>query len=151
MRRRVAAAIALLGIAGAPAVAIAAEPSGTSTLRVSVRPRTGSLRTHFAISFRTAEATGTVGMVRRGYSVTAAERARTGCVWNASGQPAPANAGANVRVVLSPGNSRDWCAGKFSGEVWETESIVCPPHEVCPDFVVAPRKVGAFTFRVTRG
>jgi hypothetical protein len=150
-RWRVAASIAVLGIAAAPALSSAAQAGGASTLHVTVKPRTGSPDTHFAISFRAPETTGTVDTVRRAYRVTVGEQSRTGCTWSAAGQPPPAKAGANVRVVLSPGKSRSWCAGTFSGTVWETESIVCQPTQVCPDLVVAPRKIGTFSFRVTRG
>lgn len=145
------ASIVVLGMAAAPALSGAAQASGASTLHVSVKPRTGSSRTHFAVSFRAAETTGTVGTVRRAYRVTAGDQAGQGCLSSAAAQAAPAKAGANIRVVLSPGKSGSWCAGTFSGDVWETESIVCQPGQVCPDLVVAPRKVGTFTFRVTRG
>ncbi len=144
------ASIVVLGVAGAPAISLAAQAGGSSTLHVSVKPRIGSSRTHFAVSFRAAETTGTVGTVRRAYRITAGDQAGQGCLSSAARQAAPAKVGASVRVVLSPGGS-SWCAGTFSGAVWETESIVCQPGQVCPDLVVAPRKVGTFTFRVTHG
>lgn len=150
-RWRVAASIVVLGIAGAPAISSAAEAGGASTLHVTVKPRTGLPTTHFAIGFRAPEASGTVGSIHRTYRVTAGDQAKTGCQSSVTVNAAPSKAGANVRVALSPGKSDSWCAGTFSGAVWDVETVVCEPGQVCPDIEIAPQKIGTFTFRVTRG
>ena len=43
--------IALVGIAAIPAVSDAIQPFGQPTLKVTVKPRSGSPATHFVISF----------------------------------------------------------------------------------------------------
>jgi hypothetical protein len=151
MRCRALASIAVLALAGVPAVSIAAEPSGTGTLHVSVKPGTGSQHTRFVVDFRAPEATGTIGSVHRTYRVTASQRKQSGCQTSAAVVPPASKAAANVRVVLSPSNSHGWCTGTFSGTVWEIETFVCPPGEACPALVPAPRNLGTFSFRVTRG
>ena len=151
MRRRVAASIAVLTVAGVPAVAVASQATGTAALHVSVKPGTGSLHTRFAVSFRAPETTGTIGGVHRSYRVTATEPKRSGCQSSAAAVPPASKAGANVRVVLSPSNAHGWCAGTLSGTVWEIDAFVCPPGEACPALLPAPRRLGTFSFRVTRG
>ena len=145
--------LAVLGMAAAPGVSYAAEALGASTLHVAVKPGTGSAKTHFVIDFRAGEKTGTFGTSVRYYRVTASLRAGSGCQSSVTTRAPASNAGANERVVLSPGGSRSWCAGTFSGQVWEVTTMTCGPpvDAVCPDFVIAPRLVGTFRFRVTRG
>jgi hypothetical protein len=149
MRWRVAALIAVCGIAGIPAASDAAQPSGTALLHVSVKPPAGSSRTHFAISFRAGVAS--AGSTNRTYRVTASDRGRGGCQSIATAQvPAPRD-GTGVRVVLSPSRSAGWCAGVFSGQVWSELTIICVHGEACLAILPRPELVGRFTFRVTRG
>jgi hypothetical protein len=143
--------IAVCGIAGLPALSDAAQPSGTPAVHVSVRPAAGPATTHFAVSFRAAETTGRVGSTLRYYRVSASVRGRSGCQSSVTAQAPAAKEGSNVRVVLSPNGSGAWCAGTFQGALWEGLTVVCGPVQACPDFEVAPRMVGKFTFRVTRG
>jgi len=143
--------IAVFGIAAVPAASDGAQSSGTSMLRVSVSPHAGSSRTHFAISFRAADTTGKVGSTFRYYRITASIQGRSGCQSSVTTQAPAAKVGSQVRVVLSPGGSRAWCAGTFQGTLWAGFSVICGPVQACPDIVVAPRMVGRFTFRVTRG
>lgn len=153
MRWRIAASIAILGMAGVPAVsdAVQVQPGGASTVHVSVNPRTGSLHSRFVVSFRAPQASGTVGSVHRTYRVAASQPGKSGCQASATASPPPAKAGANVRVVLAPGSSRSWCTGTFSGSVWDVVTYRCPPGEACPALIPAPRLMGKFSFRVTRG
>jgi hypothetical protein len=118
---------------------------------VAVNPSSGSSRTHFVISFRAAETTGTVGPMHRTYRVTASDQPRGGCQSNATGQVPSSKAGAEVRVVLSPSRSSGWCPGTFRGELWNVITITCPPREACPAILPRPQLVGRFSFRVTRG
>ncbi len=155
MRRRYAAWIALVALAGIPAVAEipagadAAQPSGTPMLHVSVTPRTGSAHTRFAVSFRAAATTGTTSAGRRVYSITARGQNSGGCQWTATVQAPPSKAGTNVRVVLSPNRSSGWCAGTFHGTVWNVITLNC--RDACPASVLPSSMIGKFTFSVTRG
>jgi hypothetical protein len=153
MRWRIAVAIAVLGIAGIPAVADGVQVHATSSMHVSVSPGTGSTSRHFAVSFRAGVATGQSGLMVRSYRVTASASKRSGCQWNAAASARPAAKGAMVRVTLSPGERSAWCTGTYKGQVWLYQTVRCgPPVDiVCPQIVIRPLLVGTFTFRVTRG
>jgi hypothetical protein len=152
MRWRVAASIAVLGIAGIPAVSDAAQASTGSALRVAVKPHTGSTKAHFAVSFRAGVRTGLSGSLIRSYRITAATAKRTGCRWSVSTTAPTAAQGATVRVTLWPGSRSAWCAGSYRGQVWLYQSVRCgPPVDACPQIAIRPQVVGTFTFRVTRG
>jgi hypothetical protein len=140
--------IAVFAIAGIPVASDAAPAGG---VRVSVKPRSGSSRTRFAVSFRAAVASGRTGSMRRTYRVTASGPGRGGCQSSASALAPEPSAGSEVRVVLSPGRSGRWCSGTFHGVVWMVDAIACPPGEACPAIVIRPRMVGRFAFGVTRG
>jgi hypothetical protein len=149
MRWSSAAWIAVVAVAGIPAVSDAAQPNGMAMLHVSVTPRTGSTHTRFAISFRAAATTGTSGGVRHAYSVTARGPKGGGCQWIATTDAPPSKAGTHVRVVLSPGGSRHWCTGTFSGTVWDIITVACPGVNGCPAALAPSSMIGKFTFRVS--
>ena len=150
MRWRVAAALALAGIAGIPAVSGASPTDRAATVSVSVNPKAGSPRTHFAVSFRAAQATGRVA--HQYYRVVARVRKHGGCLASVSATVPPTKAGAMVHVVLSPSEPARWCPGTFRGQLWVVISEACLPGQACPAAILPlPRLVGTFTFRVTRG
>jgi hypothetical protein len=149
MRWRVAALLALSGMVIVPAVSEGAPSGGTGTVNVSVKPRTGSARTHFAVSFRAAASVGQG--VRNVYRVTATDGTHRGCQSAVVVSATPARPGAIVSVTLAPAGSRRWCAGTFRGKVWEVITPVCPPLRACPAIVPVPQQVGRFSFRVTLG
>jgi hypothetical protein len=149
MRWRVAALVALSAMVVVPAVSDGAQPGGSGSVSVSVKPRTGSNRTHFAVSFRAAVATGRD--FHNLYRVTAGNGTHAGCLASAGTTAAPTRAGSTVRVVLAPSGSKRWCAGTFHGQVWDVITIACPPREACPAIEPLPHQVGKFTFRVTPG
>ncbi len=148
MRWRVAALIALSGMAAVPAASDAMAPAHAAMLSVSVAPHAGSATTHFTVHFRAAVTTGR--SADNLYRITASSRTRSGCQSDAAVMPAPTEAGAAVHGVLKPGEPGGWCAGTFHGQVWDV-SEPCPIGEACPAIAPAPRLVGRFTFRVTRG
>jgi hypothetical protein len=149
MRWRVAALLALTGMAVIPAVSGGAQPHGTGTVSVSVKPRAGSDRTHFAVSFQAALTTGR--QFHNVYRVTAANGARSGCQ-SAVAVGAPATkVGSTVRVTLAPSGPKRWCTGTFHGQVWDVIIVSCPPREACPAIEPLPHQVGKFSFRVTGG
>jgi hypothetical protein len=149
MRWRVAALLALSGMIVIPAVSDGAQLRSAGTVSVSVKPRTGSNRTHFAVSFRAAVATGR--SVHNLYRITADDGTHAGCQSAVGATASPTKAGSTVRVVLAPSGSKRWCAGTFHGQVWDVISVDCPPREACPAIEPLPHQVGKFTFRVTPG
>ena len=151
MRWRAAAVIALFGIAVIPGTSGAAQPVGTLSLHVSVKPASGSSTTHFRISFKAAQTTGVIGDGRNVYRITAIDTGHGGCVSSTSVVAPPTPAGATVRVTLAPTAHKRWCAGTFRGEVWNVLIRPCPTGTACPALVPLPRMVGKFTFRVSRG
>jgi hypothetical protein len=149
MRWRVAALLALSGMVAVPAASVGAQPRATGAVSVSVKPRTGSGRTHFAVSFRAAVATGR--SFHNAYRVTADDGTHAGCQSAVGIAAPPSKAGSTVRVVLAPSGSKRWCAGTFHGQVWDVITVSCLPGKACPAIEPLPHQVGKFSFRVTRG
>jgi hypothetical protein len=149
MRWRVAALIALFGVAVIPGVSDAAQPHAATMVRVSVRPGSGSPSTHFVISFTAVQATGAVGGGNI-YRITASTSGRGGCLSSTSAVAPATRTGATVRVTLAPTARRHWCAGTFRGQVWSVLHPPCPAGQACPEIVPLPRMVGTFSFRVRR-
>jgi hypothetical protein len=149
MRWRVAALLALSGMVVIPAVSDGAQPRNSWALSVPVKPRTGSARTHFAVSFRAALTTGRT--FHNLYRITADAGTHAACQSAVGMTAAPTKAGSTVRVVLAPGGSKRWCAGTFHGQVWDVITVACPPREACPAIEPLPHQVGKFTFRVNPG
>jgi hypothetical protein len=151
MRRRIAGLIAMSGIAAIPAISDAAPAGHAATVKVAVNPSAGSPMTHFAVSFRAVQASD--GMVRVTYRIGAAipPQRHAGCQAGVGATVGPKKAGSTARLVLAPNRPGGWCLGTFRGRIWELITIVCPAGRACPDIVPAPRLVGTFTFRVTRG
>jgi hypothetical protein len=141
--------LALGGMVAIPAASHGAQPRASGAVSVSVKPRTGSARTHFAVSFRAAVSTGR--SFHNLYRVTAGTGNHAGCQAAAGTAAAPTKAGSTVRVVLAPSGSKRWCAGTFHGQVWDVITVACPAREACPAIEPLPHQVGKFTFRVTAG
>ena len=160
MRRRVAASIAVLGIAATAAVSQAAAGDApptaraASTMHPAVSPRTGSTRAHFVVSFHTGVSTERSGTLVRSYRVSASAGKRSGCVWSGAATAPAAAQGALVRVTLVPGGHSAWCAETYQGQVVLSQTVRCGPPSAqvaCPAIEVRPEVVGRFSFRVTRG
>jgi hypothetical protein len=136
-------------MAVSPAISDGAKPRETGMVSASVKPRTGSDRTHFAVSFRAAMTTGR--SFHNVYRVTARNGTHAGCQSAVAVPAAPAQAGSTVRVVLAPSGSKRWCAGTFHCQVWDVIVESCLPGKACPAIAPLPHQVGKFSFRVTRG
>ena len=117
MRWRLAAAIAILGIAGIPAMSDAVPAHPATAMHVGVKPGTGSPGSQFAVSFRAGVQTGP-GSLIRSYRVTAGATKRNGCQSFASEIAPSAAQGSMVHVTLSPGKRTSWCTGTYKGQVW---------------------------------
>ena len=60
--------------------------------------------------------------------------------------------GDRVHVVLNPTRLGGvWCVGRFASRIIERQSSVCAAGHACPQFIVAPRTIARFWFRVKRG
>jgi hypothetical protein len=153
MRWRLAAAIAILGIAGIPAVSDATPAHVANTMHVGVKPGTGSPGSHFAVSFRAGVETGP-GSLTRSYRVTASTAKRNGCQSSASAAAPSTAQGSMVHVTLAPARRSAWCTGTYKGSVTLYQSVRCGPplaQIACPQIVIRPQVVGTFRFRVNRG
>ncbi len=144
-----AALIALSGTAAVPALSDAVQPLPTAPIKVSVKPRTGSARTRFTVSFRAALST--QRSFHSLYRVTGSNPIHGACQSSVGVAPAATRAGRTVHVVLAPSGSAGWCAGTYHGQVWDVITEPCPLGKACPAIVPRPQLVGKFTFRVTRG
>jgi hypothetical protein len=152
MRWRVAAVIAVSGIAAIPGSSGAAQPVGAPAVHVSVKPASGSPTTHFRISFTAVQATGALGGGNV-YRISASAPSAGGgkCVASTSAPTSPTLTGATVHVTLAPARHKRWCLGTFRGQVWSVLLPPCPAGKACPAILPAPRLVARFTYRVTRG
>ena len=116
-------------------------------LRVS--PVTGAEGTSFTFRFVApalrAAGSGTAGSL----SLTVAGPAGTGCVSAHSFALSPAPSGAAVRAVVGPSRlGGPWCLGEWTGRVVELVRAVCPPGEMCPQFIRVLPVAGPVRFRV---
>jgi hypothetical protein len=149
MRWRVGPLIVAAAMAAVPAASGAAWHGHVSSLKVSVTPHSGSGRTRFTVSFRSAVTTGR--LAHDIYRVTASAAGHSGCQSTVSAVAPFGKAGSKVRVVLAPSASRRWCAGVFHGQVWDVITQPCPLAKACPAIEPIPQVVGKFTFRVSNG
>ena len=139
--------LALGAVSAAVAVSAANAFGDSDTVHVTVRPATGSPRSHFRVAFRAPASTGPSGSTVRGYEVSATGPSGSGCAAYASTAVNSARAGERVHVTLSPTASSGWCEGTFTGRVDETITPACGFRELCPDYVAA-MTIGRFTFSV---
>jgi len=138
-------ATALLAVMAGSAVAAGLGP----TTKVTVKPGSGTPKTHFALRFRIPAATGRFGSVQIADTLSVTGPGAGNCQSRATRALRPARKGARVTVTLKPAK-RGWCAGKWRGTIVQSESERCTPTagHVCPDIVVAPRVIASFRFRV---
>ncbi len=137
----------------APLVAVLALASGAlAQVRVTLNPRSGGPATRFMVIFDNPGATGTTGSLARHETlVVNGPRSGRRCVSSAAMQLPSTGQGDRVRVMLDPKRLGGvWCVGRFAGQVIERQSSVCPPGHACPQFIIAPRTIARFTFRVRR-
>jgi hypothetical protein len=150
MRRSVTAALsALLAGLAIPGAALALTFGGPQTvMHVTPRP----VGQHHAVVINFLQPVDTTSSS----SLEATERLdvqgpmRAGCVGRDDLTVGQAQVGAQVQVTLRPGPQRHWCLGLYHGTLTVSEMPRCsgPPVRACPQFVIAPRTVGHFTFSV---
>jgi hypothetical protein len=122
--------------------------------RVSVRPKLGSARAQFVVSF-TAQRTGYMGSSRSAYQVIASGPSGRGCHSSEEVPVPPIQQGQRVSVTLTPGSRPNrWCKGSYTGRVDEIVRPACGFRQLCPlsrgaaPMFVAVMVVGRFSFRV---
>jgi hypothetical protein len=126
----------------------AAATTGGSTVPVAVKPGIGSRSTHFTVSFRAPQTTGSTGTGGPRYEVSASGPSGRRCASKTSTAVGPARSGQRVQVRLGPpGPSHVWCRGRYTGKVMEVLTPRCPPREACPLFI-AVMDIGRFSFGV---
>src|ERR1700684_377779 len=151
MRRGALAVLAVaVGLVAVP-VALPLPQKSSTLVPVRVSPSTGSPHTTFSVSLRIPSQTGTSGFIRRTDTLAVDDPHHSGCVGAAQMTLPAAAADTMVRIRLIPSRlGGHWCTGRFGGVVTETEQTSCPPEKGCPLFVVAPRTIARFHFRVRR-
>ena len=141
MRVRLITFLVIAGITAVPA-------SATAKSRITMKPSTGTARTHFAIGFIAPQrTTGQIGTLRR-YEISARGPARHGCQSYGYASVGAKRNGARVSAKLVPTGTSSWCAGTFHGRIVETMRPVCGPAKACPQFIAIVRTIGTFTFHV---
>ena len=152
MRGRVLAGlVAAAGALVIPGAALAMTLPGPQTT-VHVTPDPVGQRTPVVVSFRQSVNT------TRSSPLVAVERlqvsgpVRHGCISGGAMTVPPLVVGARVKLTLRPSRfGSHWCLGTYQGTLTVSMMPRCtgPPLRACPQFVVAPRTVGRFSFRVT--
>jgi hypothetical protein len=143
-----AAATALLAALAIPGAALALTFGGPQTpMHVTPRP-VGPHRT-VTISFRQPVDTTSSSSLQTTERLDVQGPRRAGCVDRDNLIVGAAEAGSQVQVTLRPGVHHHWCLGFYRGTLTVSMMPRCgPPVRVCPQFVIAPRTVGHFTFSV---
>ncbi len=137
---------------GSAAVAFASAAVGATTggsrVPVTVKPAIGSPSANFTVSFRAPLQTGGGSAGGPRYELRASGPRGRRCGSSASTAVGPTRGGQRVQVRLAPpAPARDWCRGRYTGELIEVLTPRCPPREACPMFI-AVMDVGNFSFRV---
>jgi hypothetical protein len=146
-----------LGLAVFASAALGAGTGGGVPVRVS--PGKGGIHTRFVLRFSIPEATGTTGTtgnVSVADSISVSGPSHPGCVGQAEIPMRSAAADTPFKITLNPSRlDGHWCAGRFTGTLLERHTTSCgpppaPQQIVCPLYVLAPRVIGRFAFRVTQ-
>jgi hypothetical protein len=139
---------ALLGVVLALMTASAAV---AAPARITVSPRSGGHATTFTLRLRVPESTGTIGSVIRRDVVLIAGPRGSGCLARVQMTMRFARRGTRESIVLGPRQLHgDWCVGTWHGQILQTQTIRCSPQLalVCPQVLLAPRRLGRFSFQV---
>jgi hypothetical protein len=141
-----------LAVLAAPAAAVGmSTPMGASTATVS--PASIGPLTAVTVSFRQPVTTGLLPGTRVSEALRVDGPARSGCISSGGVALAPRPSGTLMRRRLRPARMHGgrWCLGVYQGSVTVSVFPVCTPGPVraCPMYVIAPRTIVTFRFRVT--
>ena len=162
MRRRVFSGLAVVCAACAvPMSAMAKgpviDPLRGATTHISLGPRAIGTHTNVLVRFRQPLTTGSNADERTVEALEVSGPARPECIGSARVVLASARAGTMVSRRLRPNRlGGRWCTGTYDGRLTYQEQPVCTdPGPVrakvvaCPMFIMAPRTLATFHFRVT--
>jgi hypothetical protein len=148
------ALILLIALAVALALPVSAL-AGTAGTRVIVAPRVIGPHTTVLLRFRQPVSTGTTAAGRSYDALMISGPARRGCIGARRVVLPAARRGTLIRHALRPRRlGGRWCTGTYRGWVTYQDQAGCrnpgPTRPLpCPMYLVAPRTLATFRFRVT--
>jgi len=158
MRRWLPAGLAALAaVVAIPGAALAATQIGRETLTgpqtpIHVIPHPIGTHTPVVVTFRQPVNTTSTSSLQTTERLEVAGPMASGCVGQGDVTVPAATAGASMKLTIRPGKlGGPWCLGAYRGTLIVSMMPRCSgtPFHACPEFVVAPRIVGHFSFRVT--
>jgi hypothetical protein len=154
---RVLSGLAAAGAALALPIAATAQGVSPTVTHVQVGPSAIGTHTDVVVRFRQPMTTGDNGDERSFEALEVSGATRAGCIGSRRVVLAAAREGTTIRHMLRPhwlGGS--WCTGTYEGRVtYQVEPDCTDPGPVkakaiaCPMFIMAPRTLATFHFRVT--
>jgi hypothetical protein len=141
----------LLGIVTISAVSTGAAPRLAPATHIAVKPTSGSPTTRFAVSFRTPDRTGPIGVLdRRDELRLDGPSGQAGCVSGVSRALPSAAAHARLTTSLDPEQlGGTWCVGAYRGRIDEIQGPACAKGKPCPEFASRLRTIGRFAFEIS--
>jgi hypothetical protein len=157
MRIRVLSGIVAVGVALALPIGAVASNVITPVMHVQVGPRTIGTSTDVLVRFRQPMTTGETGDERSIEALEVSGPSRPQCIGSRRVVLAAAQAGTKIRHLLRPRwLGGRWCTGTYDGRVtYQVQPDCTDPGPVkakdvaCPMFIMAPRTLATFHFRVT--
>jgi hypothetical protein len=143
--------LALAAALAIPGAAIAATLNGPQT-PMHVTPHPVGPRTAVVVKFLQPVDTTSMSSLETTERLQVAGPTHSGCVGEGGVIVPAAQTGTSMTLTLRPGRlGGPWCLGTYRGTLIVSMMPRCggPPVRACPQFVIAPRIVGHFTFRVT--
>lgn len=152
-RRALILVVSLAVVLALPVSALA----GTAGTRVTVAPRVIGPHTTVRLRFRQPVSTGTTAAGRSYDALMISGPVRRGCIGSRRVVLPAARRGTLIGHRLRPRRlGGRWCTGTYRGWVTYQDQASCPnPGPVrtrplaCPMYLVAPRTLATFRFRVT--
>jgi hypothetical protein len=143
--------LALAAALAIPGAALAATLNGPQT-PMHVTPHPVGPRTAVVVKFLQPVDTTSMSSLETTERLQVAGPTHSGCVGEGGVVVPAAQAGTSMTLTLRPGRlGGPWCLGTYRGTLIVSMMPRCggPPVRACPQFVIAPRIVGHFSFRVT--
>ena len=143
-------------VASALAMPAAAGAQGVST-QVRVGPRTIGIHTNVLLRFRQPVTTGHIADERSIEALQISGPSRAACIGSGRVVLPAARVGTIMRRTLRPSSlGGRWCTGTYRGRVTYQVEPACSQSGpvraklvACPMFIMAPRTLATFRFRVT--
>jgi hypothetical protein len=154
---RVLSGLAAVGVALALPIAATAQDVFPTVTHVQVGPSAIGTHTDVLVRFRQPMTTGDNGDERSFEALDVSGPSRPRCIGSRRVVLAAAREGTTIRHMLRPRwLGGRWCTGTYEGRVtYQVEPDCTDPGPVkakaiaCPMFIMAPRTLATFHFRVT--